>query len=1134
VTGTAPITSTGGPTPAIGITAATELAAGSMSAADKAKLDALGPGPIYPRTLSNTGTGAAAIAPNNIEVGSIYAASSAFIVSLVFSPLQFTRGVAPSTRSFGPFVWGARGNAADIFRFDVDNFLIDVVSLDDVSPEAELGGAQTNGGIAQGVVVVDGAGNAWAIETTSNTLVKIQAEAPQVAQTFPIPNSPKNLLAYDSVHDALILLGGRDFPVGATTIATFDISTGIFSADVAVGVGTQAPSSLFFAVDGAAPKGGWVFVGSSTPFASPSTNDIFKLDPVTLATLATASFVSASGGAPVGFGYETNAPNPKLLVSLSSTTLARIDVNAMTVDAIGRIGAASSLAGIAISLDGSLWITDSGVTDPPSSVFYQLTKPLLFVTGPIAVNTYRVSLNTDAIPGADTDSIVLVPAYVGNFGAVAAQFALASDETDEVTLIFADLTGFPAPTPNVNDWIDIAGFLNAIPPGPTGQVLTSQGPGQLPAWQPPVSGGVTAVTGTAPITSSGGTTPDIAITPATDLAAGSMSAADKTKLDTLISAQNGGVALGGGPWETINALGTLVASDGGGGVLDLTASGSAGTPPFFDNAVAKRTTTTAWYRRNGQASTGPGVLHTTIPNIPALVDGTGANNAETQFFPLLAGAGLAVIGDNVYVTGNDNAGGGAPAANDGALYGFNKLTQQSLTAAATPIHRYGSGVLPTNACPNQLLGVRITVAGVNTDYIFAACQKFVELGTLTGGGAVYTQVYQTVFAPEFRADSVFQGAVQAVCLNQPLTGVDTTTPPWFAFVDSNAAAALWTVSPTGTVTLAFSPSASHLFQAICVDDDGFVWAVENGGGSTLLHKLSVNYGTATFTNVATVALTGGNNLTTYNVTSDGRYICVLSAVAPSGVQIAMIDRESATEVRTITVPGTPSAPINLGYPTRMAFDDTAMWVAIGFAGTSDADLHVYYVQTESGEVLMDLGPYAPGGGNQSNRHIVVCDDGTVIISTISGASSLALVYTSTNVPTVHARSVVVADSVVADSNTSGYVAFRTGIQSEPTPGFATPLIGATGGITAAAFVGNPNQTAGQVSLTSSGAAGTASVTMAVAAPSGSLRVVLTPTNALAAAAGAQPFVTSASGNQFTINMPAVPAGVYTWNYICVG
>ena len=46
-------------------------------------------------------------------------------------------------------------------------------------------------------------------------------------------------------------------------------------------------------------------------------------------------------------------------------------------------------------------------------------------------------------------------------------------------------------------------------------------------------GGLTAVTGTAPITSSGGNTPDIAITAATTSAAGSMSSADKTKLDNI-------------------------------------------------------------------------------------------------------------------------------------------------------------------------------------------------------------------------------------------------------------------------------------------------------------------------------------------------------------------------------------------------------------------------------------------------------------------------------------------------------------------------------------------------------------------------------------------------------------------------
>lgn len=68
--------------------------------------------------------------------------------------------------------------------------------------------------------------------------------------------------------------------------------------------------------------------------------------------------------------------------------------------------------------------------------------------------------------------------------------------------------------------------------GTNGQVLTTDGSGNLSFTT--VSGGgggVTAVTGTAPIVSSGGNTPAISITAATTSAAGSMSSADKTKLD---------------------------------------------------------------------------------------------------------------------------------------------------------------------------------------------------------------------------------------------------------------------------------------------------------------------------------------------------------------------------------------------------------------------------------------------------------------------------------------------------------------------------------------------------------------------------------------------------------------------------
>ncbi len=75
-------------------------------------------------------------------------------------------------------------------------------------------------------------------------------------------------------------------------------------------------------------------------------------------------------------------------------------------------------------------------------------------------------------------------------------------------------------------------------------------------------GGVTAVTGTAPITSSGGATPDIGITNATPSADGAMSAADKAKLDGIapgaqvgtVTSVDTGTGLTGGP---ITSTGTI-------------------------------------------------------------------------------------------------------------------------------------------------------------------------------------------------------------------------------------------------------------------------------------------------------------------------------------------------------------------------------------------------------------------------------------------------------------------------------------------------------------------------------------------------------------------------------------------------
>jgi hypothetical protein len=84
------------------------------------------------------------------------------------------------------------------------------------------------------------------------------------------------------------------------------------------------------------------------------------------------------------------------------------------------------------------------------------------------------------------------------------------------------------------------------------------------------SSGVTSVSGTAPIVSSGGATPAISITAATSGAAGSMSAADKTKLDAISGTNTGDQTLAGlGGVPTTRTISTTAPLTGGG---DLSAN----------------------------------------------------------------------------------------------------------------------------------------------------------------------------------------------------------------------------------------------------------------------------------------------------------------------------------------------------------------------------------------------------------------------------------------------------------------------------------------------------------------------------------------------------------------------------------
>lgn len=102
--------------------------------------------------------------------------------------------------------------------------------------------------------------------------------------------------------------------------------------------------------------------------------------------------------------------------------------------------------------------------------------------------------------GGTTPAIGISPATTAAAGSMSA--------TDKLKI---DSVAFGA---QVNSVVSVAGKTGAV-------TLTASD----------VSGAVSSVSGTAPIVSSGGTTPAISITPATDAAAGSMSAADKEKID---------------------------------------------------------------------------------------------------------------------------------------------------------------------------------------------------------------------------------------------------------------------------------------------------------------------------------------------------------------------------------------------------------------------------------------------------------------------------------------------------------------------------------------------------------------------------------------------------------------------------
>ncbi len=182
-------------------------------------------------------------------------------------------------------------------------------------------------------------------------------------------------------------------------------------------------------------------------------------------------------------------------------------------------------------------------------------------------------------------------------------------------------------------------------------------------------GTVTDVTGTAPVVSSGGTTPAISITAATSSDAGSMSAADKTKLDGIAagatnythptgdgnlhvpatSTTNNGKVLTAGAtagslsWAT-PTIGTVTSIDVSGGTTGLTSSGG---PVTTSGTITLGGTLAV-------ANGGTGTATGSITGTSALTFTAGGSNQNVTLTP--SGTGNTLLNGNVGVgTASPNA-----------------------------------------------------------------------------------------------------------------------------------------------------------------------------------------------------------------------------------------------------------------------------------------------------------------------------------------------------------------------------------------------------------------------------------------------------------------------------------------------
>ena len=215
-----------------------------------------------------------------------------------------------------------------------------------------------------------------------------------------------------------------------------------------------------------------------------------------------------------------------------------------------KIGANTTIS------SGTIRNTD-GSASAPSYTFTNNTDTGIYVSG-VSDQLNITTGGNNRFSISTTEIQALLPFQSSNGSKSAPQYSFGNDTDTGMYLSGNGILGFTAAGQNrlllSSTYTEVENTLklDSVSEG-TGisrYLVWDSGDDNSVKWQTVSTSGVTSVTGTAPIVSSGGTTPAISINAATTSAAGSMSAADKVKLNSLVANNSNSVIVRGGPFSS--------------------------------------------------------------------------------------------------------------------------------------------------------------------------------------------------------------------------------------------------------------------------------------------------------------------------------------------------------------------------------------------------------------------------------------------------------------------------------------------------------------------------------------------------------------------------------------------------------